>query len=155
MPFANTDFLRRYRQRFLFLINYLRRPNLEMICRYRLMSLFLTYLSKDERFPTIFSRPRREEWSFLCTLRCSVSSLIRLVRIATWTSGEPVSLSLFLYSVMTFCFFSFVNIPTILPFKLSLHGPYCPLLHFFHFSRGHIIQFEKSFSILILYHISD
>src|ERR1035438_10165522 len=39
------------------------------------------------------SRPRREAWSFLCVLKCSVSSPIRSLRIAIWTSGEPVSVS--------------------------------------------------------------
>src|ERR1035438_6071943 len=39
------------------------------------------------------SRPRREAWSFLWVLKCSVSSPIRSLRIAIWTSGEPVSVS--------------------------------------------------------------
>src|ERR1700681_3878425 len=38
------------------------------------------------------SRPRRLWWSFLWTLRCSVSWLIDAVRMAIWTSAEPVSL---------------------------------------------------------------
>src|SRR6202163_766651 len=38
------------------------------------------------------SRPRRLWWSFLWTLRCSVSWLIDAVRMAIWTSAEAVSL---------------------------------------------------------------
>ena len=38
------------------------------------------------------SRPRREWWSLTCALKCGVSSLMRAVSSATWTSGEPVSL---------------------------------------------------------------
>src|SRR3712207_5793451 len=38
-------------------------------------------------------RPRRLWWSFLWVRRWSVRWLIRSVRIATWTSGEPVSVS--------------------------------------------------------------
>ena len=36
-------------------------------------------------------RPRREWWSFLWVLKCSVRLAIRSERIATWTSAEPVS----------------------------------------------------------------
>src|SRR3954467_4176660 len=43
------------------------------------------------RLPTSMSRPRREWWSLACVRRCSVSSLIRSVSRAIWTSAEPVS----------------------------------------------------------------
>ena len=36
-------------------------------------------------------RPRREWLSFLWSLKCSVRFLMRSERMATWTSGEPVS----------------------------------------------------------------
>src|SRR5690242_12440756 len=55
------------------------------------------------------SRPRREWWSFLCSRRCSVSSLMRAVSRATWTSGDPVSLSPRPYFRMTSCFASLVS----------------------------------------------
>src|SRR5918999_4496279 len=55
------------------------------------MSVAWRYLSSRRRLPTSLSRPRREWWSFLCARRCSVSSSIRRVRSAIWTSGEPVS----------------------------------------------------------------
>ena len=38
--------------------------------------------------------------SLRCTLKWSVSSFILPVRMATWTSTEPVSPRLFAYSVM-------------------------------------------------------
>src|SRR5690606_17381676 len=37
------------------------------------------------------SRPRREWWSLVCALKWPVSSLMRAVSKATWTSGDPVS----------------------------------------------------------------
>ena len=43
--------------------------------------------------PTSMSSPRREWWSLRCSRRCSVSSLMRAVSRATWTSVEPVSSS--------------------------------------------------------------
>src|SRR5829696_7134608 len=43
-------------------------------------------------------RPRRLWWSFLCDLRCPVRWLMRSVRIAICTSGEPVSVSWRRYS---------------------------------------------------------
>src|SRR5580704_7007308 len=55
------------------------------------MSVRARYCSRRRRRPTSSSRPRRLWWSCLCTLRCSVRSLIRRVSSATWTSGEPVS----------------------------------------------------------------
>ena len=47
--------------------------------------------SRRRRRPTSISRPRREWWSLLWVRRCSVSSLIRSVSSATWTSVDPVS----------------------------------------------------------------
>src|SRR5579862_6118685 len=49
------------------------------------------------------SRPRREWKSLLCVARCSVRFLIRSLRTATCTSGEPVSPSLRAYSLMISC----------------------------------------------------
>src|SRR3954470_7694381 len=67
------------------------------------MSVFSRYFSKRRRRPTSASRPRRVWWSCLCSLRCSVRSEMRLVSIATWTSGEPVSPSTVAYSAMMDC----------------------------------------------------
>src|SRR3954465_733841 len=64
------------------------------------MSVLARYCSSRRRRPTSSRRPRRLWWSCLCTFRCSVRSAIRLVSIATCTSGEPVSLSAVAYSVM-------------------------------------------------------
>src|ERR1700742_1661595 len=47
------------------------------------------------------SRPRREWKSFSWLCRCSVRFLIRSLKMATWTSGEPVSLLPLAYSLMT------------------------------------------------------
>ena len=59
--------------------------------------------------PTSISRPRREWWSLLCARRCSVSSLMRSVSSATWTSAEPVSPSSRPYLPISSCFFSLVS----------------------------------------------
>src|SRR5215470_3896534 len=48
-------------------------------------------------------RPRREWKSFSCDFRCSVRLLMRSLRTATCTSGEPVSLGFLAYSWMTAC----------------------------------------------------
>src|SRR5664279_2891278 len=53
--------------------------------------------------------PRREAWSFLCVLKCSVSSPIRSLRIAICTSGDPVSVSWVRYWSITAVFFSRAN----------------------------------------------
>ena len=45
-----------------------------------------------------FSSPRREWLSFTWVLKCSVRLVMRSDRIATWTSGEPVSPALVAYS---------------------------------------------------------
>src|SRR5881396_4077519 len=47
--------------------------------------------------------PRREWKSFLCVERWSVRLRMRSDRIATWTSGEPVSPDLTAYSPMSVC----------------------------------------------------
>src|SRR6266496_1541305 len=87
-------------------VHYLRRPSFPMICWYRVRSSRVRYLSRLLRFPTILSSPRRDEWSFLCVLRCSVSSVMRWVSSAICTSGEPVSLSWVRYSETICCFAS-------------------------------------------------
>ena len=71
------------------------------------------------RCPTSIIRPRRECRSCLCTLRCSVSWLIRRVSSETCTSGEPVSLSCIRESAMVSVFSSSVNATLVihLPFK--------------------------------------
>src|ERR1700739_1009929 len=61
--------------------------------RYRCTSIWDTYLINRRRRPTSSSSPRREWWSCLCTLRCSVRSAIRLVSSAICASGDPVSVS--------------------------------------------------------------
>ena len=53
--------------------------------------------------------PRRLEWSYLLALRCSVKRLIFLVRMAIWTSEEPLSPSERLNFPMSSCFSSFVS----------------------------------------------
>src|SRR3982074_2539953 len=49
----------------------------------------------------MLSSPRRLALSWRGVRRCSVRSLIRSVRSAIWTSGEPVSLSSRRYAVIT------------------------------------------------------
>src|ERR1700733_3688132 len=61
------------------------------------------------RLPTSISRPRREWWSLLCSRRWPVSSLIRSVSRATWTSAEPVSPSARPYLPISSLFFSLVR----------------------------------------------
>jgi len=60
------------------------------------------------RWATSFRSPRREWLSFLWVLKCSVRAAMRLDRMATWTSGDPVSPSLVPNSLMTRCFSSAV-----------------------------------------------
>src|SRR5215218_6169095 len=62
------------------------------------------------RLPTSIKRPRREWWSLAWARRCSVSSLIRSVSSATWTSAEPVSLSPRPYLPISSLFFSLVRL---------------------------------------------
>src|SRR5262245_11872419 len=64
------------------------------------MSTFCRYFSRRRRRPTSSSRPRRLWWSCLWVFRCSVSSLMRLLSRAIWTSGDPVSPSPVAYSPM-------------------------------------------------------
>src|SRR5690606_13756111 len=54
-------------------------------------------------------RPRREWLSLWLLLKCSVRLRMRSVRIATWTSGEPVSPSDRALLEITSCFFSAVT----------------------------------------------
>src|SRR5258707_58967 len=49
----------------------------------------------------MLSSPRRLALSWRAVRRCSVRCLIRSVRSAIWTSGEPVSLSSRRYAVIT------------------------------------------------------
>src|SRR6478752_4841607 len=70
--------------------------------------------------------PRREWLSFLWTLKCSVRSLIRVVRIAIWTSGEPVSLALVALSLMSAVLRS-ADIDIGHPFRWGWVGPIWPL----------------------------
>src|SRR5687768_12402068 len=62
-----------------------------MTARYRSTSFRTRYASSRRRCPTSLSSPRREWLSFGKLRRCSVSDLIRSVRSAICTSGEPVS----------------------------------------------------------------
>src|SRR5918998_1911761 len=74
------------------------------------MSLACRYLSRRRRLPTSINRPRREWWSLRCSRRCSVSSLMRAVSSATWTSVEPVSASPRPYSATISRFLSAVSV---------------------------------------------
>src|SRR5512132_2366734 len=49
----------------------------------------------------MLSNPRRLALSWRAVRRCSVRCLMRSVRSAIWTSGEPVSLSSRRYAVIT------------------------------------------------------
>src|SRR5713226_9199016 len=83
------------------------------------MSSLDRYFSSRLRRPTSSSSPRRLWWSYLCTLRCSVSSLIRRVSSATWTSGDPVSPSLVACTAMI-SFFTVVFSGTLIPLHVEL-----------------------------------
>src|SRR5215469_14180248 len=83
------------------------------------MSLRDRYCSSRRRRPTSSSSPRRLWWSCLCTLRCSVRSLIRRVSSATWTSGEPVSPSLVACPAMI-SFLTAVSSGTCVPYLVSV-----------------------------------
>src|SRR5215831_6574026 len=83
------------------------------------MSVRYKYCSRRRRRPTRSSSPRRLWWSCLCTLRCSVRSLIRRVSNATWTSGEPVSPSLVACPAMI-SFFTAVSSGTCVPYLVSV-----------------------------------
>src|SRR5260221_677903 len=72
------------------------------------------YCSSRRRRPTSSSSPWRLWWSCLCTFRCSVRSLIRLLSSAIWTSGEPVSPSLVACAAMI-SFFTSVSSGTVFP----------------------------------------
>src|SRR3972149_2246667 len=73
------------------------------------MSSRFRYSRSRRRWPTSISRPRREAWSFLWSFRCSVSSEIRLLSTAIWTSVEPVSVSPRPCSATISAFCSFVR----------------------------------------------
>src|SRR4051794_29090738 len=77
------------------------------------MSFLARYCSSRRRRPTRSSSPRRLWWSCLWSLRCSVSSAIRLVRTATCTSGDPVSAGTVAKSSMI-CFLAAVSSDTAL-----------------------------------------
>src|SRR5690348_2850143 len=81
-------------------------PRRSRTARYRLMSFLARYFNSLRRRPTSSSSPRRLWWSCLCTLRCSVRSEIRLVNIATCTSGDPVSRSAVAYLDMISVFWA-------------------------------------------------
>jgi hypothetical protein len=50
-------------------------------------------VEQPRRWPTIFSRPRREWWSLWCSRKWSVRWLMRAVSSATCTRAEPRSFS--------------------------------------------------------------
>src|SRR2546427_9197060 len=58
---------------------------------YRSGLTFLRYVRSLRRLATMISNPLRDAWSFSCVLKCSVSCVIRSLRTAICTSGEPVS----------------------------------------------------------------
>src|SRR6266850_5158843 len=71
----------------------------------------------------MLSRPRRLALSWRAVRRCSVRCLMRSVRSAIWTSGEPVSLSSRRYAVITSVLLGSVADGTRCPF-LILWIPY-------------------------------
>src|SRR5438045_2876307 len=66
----------------------------------------------------MLSSPRRLALSWRAVRRCSVRCLIRSVRSAIWTSGEPVSLSSRRYAVITSFFLGSVADGTRCPFLI-------------------------------------
>src|SRR5207244_11946445 len=66
----------------------------------------------------MLSDPRRLALSWRAVRRCSVRCLIRSVRSAIWTSGEPVSLSSRRYAVITAFFLGSVADGTRCPFLI-------------------------------------
>src|SRR5690606_38547808 len=89
--------------------SYFRRPSFWIRLLYRATSFFLRYASRLRRLLTIIRRPRREWLSLWWSLKCSVRLRIRSVRIATCTSGEPVSPLPWALSLMIFCLTSAVT----------------------------------------------
>ena len=89
---------------------YLRRPSLAISALYRAGSVWLRYRSSPRRCPTSIMRPRWECLSLRFRRRCSVNWLIRSVRIATWTSVEPVSRGCNWLADASSAVFSFVSI---------------------------------------------
>ena len=63
--------------------------------------LLLDVVENVRRCETIFSRPRREWLSFTWVLKWLVRLAIRSVRIAIWTSGDPVSPTFKAYWLMS------------------------------------------------------
>lgn len=72
--------------------------------RYRSGLVLRRYRSNRRRRLTRINRPRREEWSLWCPLRCSVKSPILLLRTATCTSVEPTSFPWVRYVAIISCF---------------------------------------------------
>src|SRR4051812_2810947 len=66
----------------------------------------------------MLSSPRRLALSWRAVRRCSVRCLMRSVRSAIWTSGEPVSLSSRRYAVITSVLFGSVADGTRCPFLI-------------------------------------
>src|SRR2546430_52884 len=66
----------------------------------------------------MLSSPRRLALSWRAVRRCSVRCLIRSVRSAIWTSGEPVSLSSRPYAGITSFFLGSVAVGTRCPFLI-------------------------------------
>ncbi len=88
-------------------------PSLATSARCRLASSPSMYLRSLRRLPTSFNSPRRLAWSFLCCRKCSVSSLMRAVRIAIWTSGDPVSFGWVRFSSITAARLDWSKVPFI------------------------------------------
>ena len=74
--------------------------------------------------PTIIRRPRREWLSCLCSRRCSVRVLIRAVRTAIWTSGEPVSPAMGCVLLDNGSLFFFAHHSVFPPFKIFPESKY-------------------------------
>ena len=83
---------------------------------------------------------------FLCVLKCSVNVLILDVRIATWTSGDPVSPSFVANSFKTLAFSSAVIDNALSSYLWYKPGcrPARPLLIMNHFTEASILIFPES-----------
>src|SRR6476620_9414777 len=68
---------------------------------YRASSFLLMESRSERRVETSFKRAGREWVSCTCVLKWLVRLVMRSDRIATWTSGEPVSPALVAFVLMT------------------------------------------------------
>ena len=90
-------------------IDYFLRPSFFVSALYARLLVVSRYFKCLRRSATRPRRPRRELLSLRFLSKCWESSSIRRVRIATCTSGEPVSVSWRFVLLISFCFFRFVS----------------------------------------------